>query len=152
MTWTSGTGRQSVRKRRSIWVDCHPGNVQVKAKAGHSSPGVMNRGENLPRLLRNPLRQTEGLEKPRLYCKHAGMLAIKVKRALHWWGARVEATLSPFQIWRGKQSGSTHSKPQHGMRYEQRFGLPMQWQTGAPEVWSWRSHRSHCQHAHGTES
>ena len=85
-----------MRKRKSIWVDCHPGNVQVKAKAGHSRPGVMNRRESLPCLLRNPLRQRTGEAKTLLQaCGHA---SIQGKKSLHWGGARVEATLSPFRI------------------------------------------------------
>ena len=49
--------------------------------------------EKSPCLLGNPLRQIKGLEKPRLYCTHAGMLTIR-QRALHWWLLRFRPSQS----------------------------------------------------------
>lgn len=101
--------------------------------------------EALPSLLRNLLRQIEGLEKALLYSQ--GVLVCwlannQVRKRL----ALAAATLLYFPIQRGKHPGPTHSTPQAGPRSEQRFSLTTQRQTGASELWSVEDCQDHCQH------
>ena len=89
--------------------------------------------EALPSLLRNLLRQIEGLKKALLYSQ--GVLVCwlannQVRKRL----ALAAATLLYFPIQRGKHPGPTHSTPQAGPRSEQRFSLTTQRQTGASEL------------------
>ena len=78
-------------------------------------------------------------------CAHAGLLTVRVERALHW---RLQPHCTS-QSEEAKALAPTHSTPQPDVRFEQRLGSAMQRQPGGPRVWSGWSCKAHCQHMHG---